>query len=53
MMYTIIDITIPVGTTYVPLLVIFLLDRIVVFARVYFGERNISAKTLIDRKFIL
>ena len=53
MLYTAIDIYVSFELTYVAFLTIFLLDRLLVKIRVYFGERNLAAKTLIDRKFIL
>ena len=51
LLYTVVDIYSSEG--YMPLAVVFLFDVGLVFIRNYFGEFNISSKTLLDRKFLL
>ena len=51
LVYTFINFISPLE--YLPIVVLFVFDRILVFIRIYFGERNISHKTLLDQKFML
>jgi hypothetical protein len=52
MMYTIVDIGAP-GLPYLAFFMTVVVDRAIVGARVWFGMRNFSRKTLIDQKFVL
>jgi hypothetical protein len=52
MLYTIVDIAAP-DLPYMAFFITIVVDRVVLHARLHFGQRNFAAKTLIDRKFVL
>lgn len=40
------------GSTALSILLTYLLDKLLVIVRAYFGERNIALKTSIDERFL-